>query len=112
MRSKSGSELSSPKLSYSISIPLPGASLDALEITKVDGELFVKSAAVSRAIKLPRRMTVLAVSEAHFRDGVLTVYFRDCAGGADDAQDGVEPNSEASEPASSVTPSPPASPGG
>lgn len=96
---------------YSISIPLPGASLDALEITKIDGELFVKSAAVSRALKLPRRMAALVVSEAHFRDGVLTVNFRDGAGDADDAQAGVELNSEASEPASSTTPSPTASSG-
>lgn len=61
---------------YSVEIPLPGANLSALDITKVEGDLLVKSAAVSRALKLPRSMASLDVSEAHFREGVLSVYFR------------------------------------
>lgn len=61
---------------YSVMIPLPGASLDALDITKIEGDLLVKSASVRRALKLPRRMAALEVSEAHFREGVLSVFFR------------------------------------
>lgn len=62
---------------YAVEIPLPGASLDALDITKVEGDLLVKTATVRRAIKLPRRMAGLSVSEAHLRDGVLSVFFPD-----------------------------------
>lgn len=61
---------------YSVVIPLPGAKLEALDITKVEGDLMVKSASVSRALRLPRRMAALEVSEAHFREGVLSVFFR------------------------------------
>lgn len=61
---------------YSVSIPLPGATLDGVDITKVDGELLVRTRSVSRALKLPRRMAALEVSEAHLREGVLSVYFR------------------------------------
>ena len=61
---------------YSVTIPLPGADLGALDIAKVEGDLLVKSASMNRALKLPRRMALLDVSEAHFRDGVLSVFFR------------------------------------
>jgi HSP20 family molecular chaperone IbpA len=42
----------------------------------VEGDLLVKSASMNRALRLPRRMALLDVSEAHFRDGVLSVFFR------------------------------------
>jgi arsenite-transporting ATPase len=61
---------------YSVSIPLPGATLDGVDITKVDDELLVRTRSVCRALKLPRRMATLAVSEAHLREGVLSVFFR------------------------------------
>jgi HSP20 family molecular chaperone IbpA len=62
---------------YSVSIPLPGATLDALDVVKVEGDLVVETASVRRAIKLPRRMAALEVSEAHLHEGVLSVFFRD-----------------------------------
>ncbi len=61
---------------YSVEIPLPGATLDALDITKVEGDLLVKTPSVSRAMKLPRRMAALEVCEAHLREGVLSVFFQ------------------------------------
>ncbi len=60
---------------YSVEIPLPGATLDALDITKIEGDLLVKTPSVSRSMKLPRRMAALEVSEVHLRGGVLSVFF-------------------------------------
>ena len=72
---------------YSVSIPLPGATLDSVEITKVEGELLVRTASVCRALRLPRRMATLEVTEAHLRDGMLSVFFRSeqTQGDVDDA---------------------------
>ncbi len=62
---------------YSVSLPLPGATLDTLDIIKVEGDLLVKTASVRRAIKLPRRMAALEVSEAQLQEGVLSIFFHD-----------------------------------
>jgi len=62
---------------YSVSVPLPGATLDVLDIIKVEGDLLVQTATARRAIKLPRRMAALEVSEAHLFEGVLSIYFED-----------------------------------
>ncbi|MCP5043763.1 MAG: ArsA family ATPase [bacterium] len=72
---------------YSVSIPLPGATLDALEIAKVEGDLLIRSASVSRALVLPRRMAGLEVSEAQLADGVLTIFFANPPDGPIDACD-------------------------
>ena len=47
-----------------------------LEIVKVEGELLVETATLRRAMKLPRQMAALEVSEAHLNDGVLSIYFK------------------------------------
>jgi arsenite-transporting ATPase len=59
----------------SVSIPLPGATLDNVDITREDGELLIRTQTVSRALKLPRRMASLEVSQAQLREGVLSVFF-------------------------------------
>ncbi|MBW2723533.1 MAG: ArsA family ATPase [Deltaproteobacteria bacterium] len=69
---------------YSVSVPLPGATLDALDIIKVEGDLLVQTATARRAIKLPRRMAALEVSEAHLFEGVLSIYFKDAPDGPGD----------------------------
>jgi len=60
---------------YAVSIPLPGASLEGLEVAKVEGDLLIRTATVSRALSLPRRMAGLEVSEAQLEQGVLRVDF-------------------------------------
>lgn len=70
---------------YSVSVPLPGATLDALDIVKVEGDLLVQTASARRAIKLPRRMAALEVSEAHLHEGVLSIYFKDEKDGRDES---------------------------
>lgn len=62
---------------YSVSLPLPGATLDSLDIIKVEGDLLVRTASARRAIKLPRRMAALEVSEAQLQEGVLSIFFHD-----------------------------------
>ena len=84
---------------HSVSIPLPGATLDTLDITKVDGELLIRTASVNRALRLPRRIAALEVREAILREGVLSVFFHSDESG-DDYSDGVAPEIEPSDPGS------------
>ena len=67
---------------YRVVIPLPHAERETLDVTKVEDELLIRAGSRRRALKLPRRISPLALSRAHFERGVLTVHFDRDAGGA------------------------------
>jgi arsenite-transporting ATPase len=68
---------------YRVSVPLPGASIDELEVAAVDGELVIRAGARRRAIKLPPRFASLRIEAARLTGGKLVVSFT--RGESDDA---------------------------
>jgi arsenite-transporting ATPase len=63
------------KEGYRLSLPLPGASADDLDVIKIEDELVVTTAARRRAIALPRRVAALDLAAARLEDGRLEVRF-------------------------------------
>jgi arsenite-transporting ATPase len=64
---------------YCVRLPLPGAQLSDLDLTKVEGDLFIRAGSLRRALVLPRRMAGLSIREARLQDGELAVYFSESA---------------------------------
>jgi len=60
---------------YRLSLPLPGARSDDLDVAKVEDELVVTSASLRRAIVLPRRVAGLDLAAARLERGRLVVRF-------------------------------------
>ena len=60
---------------YCVSLPLPGATPDELDVVVVEDELVVRAGSRRRALMLPRRVAPLPVTAARLEDGVLTVSF-------------------------------------
>ena len=60
---------------YCVSLPLPGATPDELDVVVVEDELVVRAGSRRRALILPRRVAPLPVTAARLEDGVLTVSF-------------------------------------
>lgn len=60
---------------YCVKIPLPGATLDALQLSKVDDMLVVRAGALRRSLALPRRMAPLDIHSARLAAGELRVLF-------------------------------------
>jgi arsenite-transporting ATPase len=60
---------------YELSLNLPFASKDQIDITHRDGELFVTVGPYKREISLPRALSGATVNGARFDDGVLRVAF-------------------------------------
>jgi len=56
-------------------LPLPGASADQLEVSKVDDELVVRVGASRRGIKLPRGLARRTLASASLESGELRVEF-------------------------------------
>ena len=63
------------KEGYQLSLPLPGADADDLDVTKVEDELLVATGTRRRAIPLPRRVARLSLSSARLDEGRLLVRF-------------------------------------
>ena len=66
---------------YHVTLPLPGATADDLEVAVVEGELVVRAGSRRRALVLPRRIAPLPLAGARLEDGVLTVSFGPAAPG-------------------------------
>jgi len=66
---------------YRLSLPLPGASAEGLDVAKVEDELVVTTATRRRAIALPRRVASLDLAGARLADGRLEVRFVAAASG-------------------------------
>ncbi len=64
-----------------VSLPLPHAERDALEVAKLDGELVIRSGARRRRISLPRRLARLSLAGARLRADRLVVRFAPGEGG-------------------------------
>ena len=60
---------------YCVTLPLPGAEPDELDVTVVEDELIVRAGSRRRALILPRRVALLSLTTARLQDGVLTVSF-------------------------------------
>ena len=60
---------------YRLSLPLPGARAEDLDVAKVEGELVVTTASRRRAIALPRRVAALDLAGARLEGGSLVVRF-------------------------------------
>lgn len=60
---------------YRLSLPLPGARPETLDVAKLDDELLVTSAGRRRAIALPRRVATLDLLGARLARGKLRVHF-------------------------------------
>ncbi len=58
-----------------VEVPLPGATLDALDIAKIDDSLVIKTANAARSLALPHTLASHDVAEARLGEGVLSVYF-------------------------------------
>jgi arsenite-transporting ATPase len=62
---------------YRLSLPLPGARAEALDVAKLDDELLVTSGGRRRAIPLPRRVAALELAGARLDRGRLQVRFQE-----------------------------------
>jgi len=60
---------------YRVDLPLPHAERAALDVSKLEDELVVRSAGRRRALKLPRRLAALSLASARFEHDVLVVRF-------------------------------------
>ena len=60
---------------YRVHMPLPGAGIEELDVTKVEDELVVRAGSLRRALKLPRRIAPLSLECSRFVDGELEVVF-------------------------------------
>jgi arsenite-transporting ATPase len=60
---------------YVVSLPLPNADPELLEVAKVDDELVVRAGPLRRALRLPRRIAPLDLAGAHLAGGRLRVRF-------------------------------------
>jgi arsenite-transporting ATPase len=67
---------------YRVHLPLPGATVENLDVVKVEDELIVRAGSVRRSLKLPRRIAPLKLECALFEDGELEVVFLREAKGA------------------------------
>ncbi len=68
---------------HRLEIPLPGATPEDLQLTRVDDELIVRAGARRRAVALPPRIARLSMQSARLEDGSLIVCF---AQPADDSE--------------------------
>jgi arsenite-transporting ATPase len=66
---------------YLVLVPMPGASLEHLDVAVVEDELTITTGVRRRAIKLPRRMSGLALQAARLDGPDLVLHF----GGAGEA---------------------------
>jgi arsenite-transporting ATPase len=64
---------------YLVTLPLPGAGSDELDVTVVEDELVVRVGSRRRALILPRRVAPLPLTAARLEDDVLTVSFGQAA---------------------------------
>lgn len=67
---------------YCVSLPLPGAVQEELDVAVVEEELVVRAGSRRRALILPRRVAPLPLRGARLSEGVLTVSFGPPAGSA------------------------------
>ena len=65
---------------YAAHVPLPLGSRERLDVVKVDEDLVVTAGLRRRAIRLPRRVAPLSLSEARLDGDTLVVRFAAPAG--------------------------------
>ena len=70
---------------HCVSVPLPGASAEELEVAMIEDELVVRAGSRRRAITLPPRIARLALESARLEDGVLRVIFARAASSSEEA---------------------------
>jgi arsenite-transporting ATPase len=70
----------SAKGEYGVELPLPHARADALDVSKLDDVLFVRTGDQRRAIPLPRKLARLSLAGAKLEGGCLRVRFAPSGG--------------------------------
>jgi HSP20 family molecular chaperone IbpA len=66
---------------YRVELPLPNAEAASLDVAKVEGDLVIRAGARRRSLRLPARMSGLALAGARLDAGRLVVRLARAAGG-------------------------------